>query len=56
MTFISCLKLFSLRDLDFCPYFFDQIRKQPDKKAKVNCKIYGVTAWTTNTYTVQYLK
>ena len=34
-----------LRHLNFCPDFFDQVRKRLDKKAKINFKIYGVINW-----------
>ena len=39
-----------LRYLNFCPDFIDHVRKQLDKKAKVDFKIYDVTTWETNIY------
>ena len=43
------LKLLSfLRYLNFCPDIFDDVRKQPDKKAKVYFINYDVTNWTRN--------
>ena len=52
-------KLFSLRYLNFCYDFFDQVGKLLDKKAKVKFRIHDVTDCTTNkynTYIAQYLQ
>ena len=43
----------------FCLDYFRQVGKYPDKKAKVNLKIYDVTNWETNNYnthTAQHLQ
>ena len=32
----------------FLPWFFGYAEKRPDKKAKVDFNIYGVTDWTTS--------
>ena len=39
-----------LRYLNICLDFFDHVGKRPDKKAKVNFKIYDVRNWETNHY------
>ena len=51
--------LFVLEIFTFLSRFFGYVEKQLDKKFKVNSKIYDVTDWTTNNYSlqiVQYLK
>ena len=50
------LKALSLlkKNLSFCPNFFDHVRKQLDKKAKLNFKIYDVTEWTINNCNTQF--
>ena len=42
--------LFVLKIINFCSDFFGLAGKWFDKKAKVNFKIYDVTAWETNNY------
>ena len=57
---ISPKRLFSFwRCLKFCSDFFGHVGKWPDKKYKVNFKIYDVIQWETNNYNTfiaQYLK
>ena len=48
-TFYSTYKLFSLqRFSNFWLDIFSHVRKQLDKKAKVNFKIHDVTIWKAN--------
>ena len=48
-AFHFMLKVFSvLRYLNFCPDFFDHVRKRLDKKAKFNLKICDFTDWKIN--------
>ena len=37
-----------LKALFVLEIFFDPVGKQPDKKAKVNFKVYDVTEWAAN--------
>ena len=37
-----------LKALFILEIFFDPVGKQPDKKAKVNFKVYDVTEWAAN--------
>ena len=51
--------LFVLEIFTFLSWFFGYVEKRLDKKFKVNSKIYDVTDWSTNNYSlqiVQYLK
>ena len=47
--FISKAFLF-LSYLNLCRDFLCRVGKLLDKKAEVNCKIYDVINWKTNTY------
>ena len=59
-SFYFMLKaLFGLKIFTFLIWLFGPVRRRPDKKVKVNCKIYDVTERTVNNYyihVVQYLK
>ena len=51
--------LFVLEIFTFLSWLFGYVEKRLDKKFKVNSKIYDVTDWTANNYSlqiVQYLK
>ena len=37
--------LFFVRHLNFCAKFFGHVRKQLNKKVKINSKIYDFTDW-----------
>ena len=39
-----------LRYLNFCPDFYGHAGKQPNKKTKVNFKIYGIKNCEANNY------
>ena len=48
-VFVISSKLISfLRYLKFYPDFCAHVEKRPDKKVKINLKIYDVKAWETN--------
>ena len=48
-AFHFLIKVFSvLKFLNFCPDFFDHVRKGLDKKANFNLKICDFTDWTIN--------
>ena len=51
MLFILPKKFLSFwRDLYVCSDFFDYVRKQLDKKTKINIKIYDASNWKKNNY------
>ena len=43
-----------LRYLNSCLDFYGHVWKRPDKKTKVNFKIYSIKNWETNIYNIFY--
>ena len=57
--YLNLKALFVLDILQFMFLIFSQVGKRPDKKAKMNFKLYDVTKWITNSYNThiaQYLQ
>ena len=52
-AFYFTLKAVSIiNTFKFCSEFFDDVEKPFDKKTEVNFKLYDVTKWETNNYSI----